>query len=74
MSPTNITSAITVEPTTPSTAFTDFILAQLNWAALRSKIITNQIETAITALRAGLITPEMALLVLTECGLEISSF
>jgi hypothetical protein len=73
MSPTNITSAITVEPTTPSTAFTDFILAQLNWAALRSKI-TNQIETAITALRAGLITPEMALLVLTECGLEISSF
>lgn len=63
------------EPTTvePSSAFTSFILAQLNYAALRSKIITNQIETAAGALAAGMISPEMAILILAECRLEIGA-
>jgi hypothetical protein len=63
------------EPTTaaPSSGFTDFILAQLKCAALRSKIISNQIEFATVALSAGMITAEQAILVLAETGLEISS-
>jgi hypothetical protein len=70
-SDTSITSA---EPTTaPSTSFTDFTLAQLNCAALRSRIALNQIEAATVALSAGMVTPEQALLILAECGIEISS-
>jgi hypothetical protein len=64
MSPEPIT-----EPTTaPSTAFADFILAQIRCAALRSKITCNQLEAAATALSAGMISPEMALLILHETG------
>jgi hypothetical protein len=63
------------EPATaePSSAFTSFILAQLNCAALRSKIITNQIETATVALSGGLISAEQAILILAECRLEIGA-
>ena len=45
--PTNIATEAT---TAPSRSFTSFILAQLNCAALRSKIITNEIEATATAL------------------------
>jgi hypothetical protein len=62
------------EPTTePSSGFTSVILAQLNCAVLRSKIITNQLEATIAALSAGLISPEMAMLMLAETGVEVSS-
>jgi hypothetical protein len=64
---------LTEPMTEPSSGFTSFILAQLNCAVLRSKIITNQIEATITALSAGMITPETAILILTECGVEVSS-
>jgi len=67
------TSNLISTATAPSTAFTDFILRQLRCAALRSKIVTNQLEAAATALSAGMISPEMAILVLAECGVEVSS-
>ena len=62
----NTTSA---EATTaPSTAFVDFLLQQFRCAALRSKIVTNQIEAATVALSAGMISAEAALLILHETG------
>jgi hypothetical protein len=64
----------TTEPITePSSSFTNFLLVQLNRAALRSKITTNQIEMATVALSGGLISPEQAILILAECGVEVSS-
>jgi hypothetical protein len=71
-SPETITEATTAT-TAPNTAFTDFILGQLRCAALRSKIVTNQIEAAATALSVGMITPEAAILILAETGVEVSS-
>jgi hypothetical protein len=61
------------EPTTaaPSSGFADFILHRLRVATLRAKIVANEIEATATALRGGLISPEAAILILTECGLEI---
>jgi hypothetical protein len=66
---------IITEPTTaaPSSSFTDFVLTQLKCAALRTKIITNQIEFATIALSAGAITAEQAISVLAETGLEIGA-
>ncbi len=67
---TNTSTKNAAEPTTvPSTSFADFILGQIRCAALRSKIVANQLEVAATALSAGLIAPETALLVLHETGL-----
>ena len=67
------TSSTTEATTAPSTAFADFILRQLRCAALRSKIITNQIEAATVALSGGLISSEAAILILAETGIEVSS-
>ena len=65
------------EPTVePSSAFTAFVLEQVRFAALRSKITTNQLEAATVALSAGMITAEQAILILHETGLaldEVSS-
>jgi hypothetical protein len=64
----------TVQPRSSARAFTDFVLKQIHCAALRSKIVTNQLEAATTALNAGLISPEAAILILAEAGLvEVSS-
>jgi hypothetical protein len=52
-----------------SSAFTAFLLAQLRSAALRSKLVANQIEAATVALSTGVITAEMALLILHETDL-----
>jgi hypothetical protein len=68
---THQTTASVSTTAAPSSAFTDFVLAQLNYAALRSKITINQIETATVALSGGLITAEQAILILAECRLEI---
>jgi hypothetical protein len=57
----------------PSTAFTDFILAQIRIAKVRFELAANQAEMATTALSAGLISPEAAILILAETSLEISS-
>jgi hypothetical protein len=70
---THQTTASVATTAAPSSAFTNFILAQLNYAALRSKITTNQIETATVALSGGLISAEQALLILAELEIEISS-
>jgi len=65
----------TVEPTTvePSSGFAQFVLRQIECAKLRAEITANQCETVLAALSAGLISPEIALLVLHECGIEVSS-
>jgi hypothetical protein len=64
-----ITSELaTVEP---SSGFVDFILRRLRVAELQAKIVANEIATTATALSAGMITPEMAILILAETGLEI---
>jgi hypothetical protein len=61
-------------PALPSlSSFPAFVLPQTHCAALRSKIITNQLEAATVALEGGLITAEQALLVLHEAGLEIGA-
>jgi hypothetical protein len=66
---------ITLESTTvePSSGFTDFVLGRLHVAELRAKITANDIKATATALSAGLISPEAAILMLAETGLEISS-
>jgi hypothetical protein len=63
------------EPTTaaPSSSFTNFILQRLRVAALRAKVFANEVEATETALSAGLITPETAILILAETGLELAS-
>jgi hypothetical protein len=74
-----ISSSTTASPALAgeaSSAFTHFVLRQIGCAKLRAELVANQADMAITALSAGLITPEMALLVLAECGLplgEVSS-
>jgi hypothetical protein len=55
-----------------STAFTAFVLGQIRITKLRFELAANQADMAIAALSNGLITPEMAVLVLAETGLEIS--
>jgi hypothetical protein len=76
-SATVIPISVATEPTTASgAAFTDFILAQIRIAKTRAELTVTQADMAITALSAGLITPEPAILVLAECGLpldEVSS-
>ena len=55
-----------------STAFTAFVLGQIRITKLRAELVANQAEMAMIALSDGLISPEMAVLVLAETGLEIS--
>jgi hypothetical protein len=66
---------ITPESTTvePSSGFTDFILHRLHVAELHAKIIANDIEVTAAALSAGLISPEAAILMLAETGIQVSS-
>jgi hypothetical protein len=62
------------EPTVePSSAFTAFVLEQIRCAKLRAQMIVNHCEMAITALSAGLITSEAAILILAETDIEVSS-
>jgi hypothetical protein len=67
---TNPEPTPTVEP---SSGFTDFILHRLRVTGLRAKIVANEIESTMTALSAGLISPEAAILILAETGIEVSS-
>ena len=63
------------EPTTvePSSAVTAFVLEQIRCVKARAEIVANQADMAATALSAGLITPEAAILILAETGVEVSS-
>jgi hypothetical protein len=56
-----------------SSSFTAFLIGQIECAKLRAEITINQCDMAVTALSGGLISPEAALLILHEAGLEISS-
>jgi hypothetical protein len=56
-----------------SSSFTAFVIEQIGCARLHAELTVNQCDMAITALSAGMITPEMAILILAETGLEISS-
>jgi hypothetical protein len=69
-----MTIANAIETTTaPSTAFTAFVLGQIRVAKLRAELAANQADMAITALSGGVISPEQAILILAECGVEVSS-
>jgi hypothetical protein len=63
------TEPTTVEPS--SAAFTAFVLRQLRCAELRAELVANQCKRAAAAVSGGLISPEMALLVLHETGVEL---
>ena len=62
-------SAPTVESS--SDAFSMFVLEQIRCARLRAETTANQCEMAAAALSAGIVTPEMALLVLHETRVEL---
>ena len=65
---------ITPESTTvesSSSGFVGFILRRLRVAELRAKVIANEIEATATALSAGFISPEAAILMLAETGISV---
>lgn len=63
------TSTASAEPITePSSGFVDFILHRLRVAELQAKIVANEIEAMATAMSAGMISAELALLHLHEAG------
>jgi hypothetical protein len=51
-----------------SSNFADHLVAELRCAALRAKLLHNEIVAIGTALRAGLIDPDNALAHLAHCG------
>jgi hypothetical protein len=65
----------TVASTTvaPSSGFTAFVIGQIRCAKLRAEITVNQCDVAITSLSAGLISPEAAILIVAETGVELAS-
>ena len=56
-----------------STAFTAFVLGQIRITKVRFELAANQCDAAIVALSGGLISPEQAILILTECSVEVTS-
>jgi hypothetical protein len=74
MNSPNINTA-SAEPITEasSAAFTKFVLRQIECAKLRAALVVNQADMASAALSAGLISPEMAILILAETDVEVSS-
>ena len=66
-------STALTSPTETSSAFTQFVLRQIECAKLRSQLVVNQADMALAALSGGLISPEQAILILTECGVEVAS-
>jgi hypothetical protein len=71
-----IPSAETASTTEASSAFTQFVLRQIECAKARAQLTVNQADVALVALAGGLISPEQAILILAECGLpldEVSS-
>ena len=73
ISTTSKSSAALVSTTETSSAFTQFVLRQIECAKLRAELVVNQADMAIIALSGGLISPEMAILILAECGVEVVS-
>jgi hypothetical protein len=74
MSITTLEPSATITSTTEaSSAFTQFVLRQIHCTKVRAQLVANQADMALAALSGGLISPEMAILILTECGIEVSS-
>ena len=73
ISTTSKSSAALASPTEASSAFTQLVLRQIECAKLRAELVVNQADMAIIALSGGLISPEMAILILAECGVEVVS-
>jgi imidazolonepropionase-like amidohydrolase len=65
---TNTTTTTSPSVTTSSSTFIDFLLAEFRCAGLRARIVANEIEAMATALSAGLISAETAVLHLHETG------
>ena len=57
----------------PSSGLVDFVLGQIRITKLRAELVANQADMAAAALSAGMVSPETALLILAECGVEVSS-
>jgi hypothetical protein len=57
-----------ISSTATSSGFVDFTLRQLRCAYLRSRCLTNEIETVGVSLRAGLVSPEAAIAAVCEAG------
>jgi hypothetical protein len=55
--------------TTPSSAFSEFVLGHLRCARIRMRLALNAIDAAGVALKSGLIDGEGALAILGEAGL-----
>jgi hypothetical protein len=66
-------SATTASTTEASSAFTRFILRQIHCTKVRAQLVASQADMALTALSGGLISPEAAILILHEAGIEVSS-
>jgi hypothetical protein len=73
ISTTSKSSAALVSTTETSSAFTQFVLRQIECTKLRAELVANQADAASAALAAGLISPEQAILILSECGVEVAS-
>jgi hypothetical protein len=65
--------AASASTTEASSAFSQFVLRQIECAKLRAELTVNQTDMALSALSAGLISPETAILILAETGVEVSS-
>jgi hypothetical protein len=73
-STTSDSSTASAEPITePSSAFTHYVLRQIECAKVRAELVANQADMALAALSGGLISPEMAILILAETDVEVSS-
>jgi hypothetical protein len=53
---------------TGSSGFTDYLMRELRCASLRARLMVNEIQFAGTALKAGLIAPEVVLEHLRDLG------
>ena len=54
--------------TNPSSGFREYLLAEIRCAAIRAKLMANDLTAIGIALRAGLIDPDNALEHLADCN------
>jgi hypothetical protein len=66
-------SAALASTTETSSTFTQFVLRQIECTKLRAQLVVNQADAALAALAGGLIAPEIAIMILAETGVEVSS-
>ena len=54
--------------TATSSGYVDFLLSQLECAALRGRLIVTEIDSISTALRGGLVDPDIAMQWMSDIG------